>query len=71
MGDPPMKEYQNYAPQDPQQMNGYTTEKLHPSESIPLKTTRFEEQPQQQPQGYAEQNANPFKNQPPNNPFRN
>ena len=70
MDDPPMKEYQDYAPQDQQQMNGYTTERLQTSESIPMKTTRFEEQPQQQPHGYVEQNSNPFKNQPQNNPFR-
>ena len=68
MEDPPMKEYQDYQPQD-QQRNGYTTEKLHPSETIPLKETRFEEQ--QPSQGYAQQNSNPFKNQSQSNPFRN
>ena len=66
-----MKEYQDYAPQD-QQRNGYTTEKLHPSETIPMKTTRFEEQQMQDPsQNYAQQNSNPFKNQSQHNPFRN
>lgn len=66
-----MKEYQDYAPQD-QPRNGYTTEKLHPSETIPMKTTRFEEQQMQEPsQGYAQQNSNPFKNQSQSNPFRN
>ena len=72
MEDPPMKEYQDYAPQD-QQRNGYTTEKLHPSETIPMKTTRFEEQQMQDnSQGYAQPPpSNPFKNQSQSNPFRN
>jgi hypothetical protein len=69
MDDPPMKEYQDYAPQEPQK-NGYTTEKLHPSETIPMSDTNYQEQ---QPPPYQQQpqNSNPFKNQSQNNPFKN
>ena len=72
MEDPPMKEYQDYAPQD-QQRNGYTSEKLHPSETIPMNTTNYQEQQMQQPPPYQQQqqNSNPFKNQSQSNPFRN
>ena len=69
MEDPPMKEYQDYAPQD-QQRNGYTSEKLHPSETIPMNPVNYQEQ-MQQPPPYQQPNSNPFKNQSQHNPFKN
>ena len=70
MEDPPMKEYQDYTPQE-QHRNGYNTEKLHPSETIPM--TQYEEQQQEPLPEYQQQQpaSNPFKNQSQSNPFRN
>ena len=64
MEDPPMKEYQDYAPQE-QQRNGYS-QPLQPAETIPM--TQYQEQ---QPPAYQQQNSNPFKNQSQSNPFKN
>ena len=59
MEDPPMKEYQDYAPQE-QQRNGYTSEKLHPSETIPMNPVNpYQEQQMQQPPAYQQPNSNP------------
>ena len=71
MEDPTMKEYQDYAPQD-QQRNGYTSEKLHPSETIPMNpVNNYQEQQMEQPPPYQQPNSNPFKNQSQHNPFKN
>ena len=60
MGDPPMKEYQTIALQETTRIeNGYE-EKYNPQE------TNFDH-----PQPPVTNNANPFKNQSANNPFRN
>ena len=63
MDDPPMKEYQDYAPQE-QQKNGFS-QPLQPAETIPM--TQYQEQ---QPPAYQQQNSNPFKNQSQSNPFK-